>query len=148
MATVIDALIVTLGLDPAGFKKGQAEAGASMKKTKDEAARTAKDMEARGKQAAQFFSQIKKEVLGLTVAIMGAAGIKNFIEKITVSDAATGRMAKNLGLATTELSALQNAAEIGGSSAGGMTATLKGLNEQLQNVAIYGGDPAFYRRSG
>lgn len=49
MATIIDALVVTLGLDASGFKKGQEETKESLDKTRKNSEQTAKDMEAAGK---------------------------------------------------------------------------------------------------
>ena len=65
MATVIDALVVTLGLDSSGFKKGQKETQDGLSKTRKEAEQTAKDMEAYGKRASSFFGSIRTELLAL-----------------------------------------------------------------------------------
>ena len=41
MVQVVDALVVTLGLDPTKFKAGQAETEVALKRTGTEAAKTA-----------------------------------------------------------------------------------------------------------
>jgi hypothetical protein len=71
MATVVDALVVTLGLDAKGFKKGTEETEKSLKATASASVRFAKEMEASGKQAAQVFSAIKMEALGLIGVLSG-----------------------------------------------------------------------------
>lgn len=47
MATVIDAFVVTLGLDPKGVQKGGKEAGEAFDKTKAKAEKVGKDIEAK-----------------------------------------------------------------------------------------------------
>ena len=44
MATIIDSLIVSLGLDAKGFTAGQKQTIEALKKTEGEAAKTAKEM--------------------------------------------------------------------------------------------------------
>lgn len=138
MATVIDALVVTLGLDAAGYKKGQGEATAALKKTEGEATKTAKEMEARGKQAASYFGSIKTQVVGLLAAFTAGSGLKSFVSGIVGSDAAIGRMAKNVGMATGEVSAWQAVAERAGGSAGGMAGSIQNLSRGMQEMALTG----------
>jgi hypothetical protein len=58
MPNVIDSLVILLDLDPSKFNEGQKKALDQLKKTKDSAAGTAKDLESSGKQAAAFFDHI------------------------------------------------------------------------------------------
>jgi Phage tail lysozyme len=138
MATVIDALVVTLGLDATKFTQGQKDSSAALKKTKDEADRTAKEMQAGGKKAGEFFGGIKTQVVGLLGVFTAGVGIKSFIQSIVGTDAAVGRMAKNVGMATDEFSAWQSVAERSGGSAGGMAGSIRNLSQQVQQLAITG----------
>lgn len=138
MATIVDALLVTLGLDPSGFIKGQKQASESLKKTGDEADRAAKDMEAKGKQAAQFFAQIKKEVLGLFTVFTAGKGMEAFVSDVVSSDAAVGRLATNIGMTTESLSAWQGVAERAGGSANGIAASFQNMAQQAQNFQLRG----------
>jgi muramidase (phage lysozyme) len=81
MATVIDALYVTLGLKAAGFIQGQKDTSAALKKVRDEAQTTGKDLEEFGKTGAQFFSNIKTEALGLLGVLAGTAGLGAALSK-------------------------------------------------------------------
>lgn len=125
MATVIDALVVSLGLDAKNFVSGSKQVSGSLKTTSDEATRTAKEMEARGAQAAQFFSKIRNEALALLAVFTAGVGIKNFVENTVVGAASLGRLSQNLGMSTERLSAWQRVAEDAGGTAEGMTAQLK-----------------------
>lgn len=75
MATVIDALTVTLGLDAAQFKKGQQETQEALKQTESAATRTAKTMQAEGGRAAEFFTAAKIEALAFLGVLTGGAGL-------------------------------------------------------------------------
>lgn len=138
MATVLDALVVTLGLDPRKFTEGQKTALEAFKKTQEQSTRTAKEMEERGKQAAQFFSKVRNEVIALGAALLGAAGLEQFISRMTRADAATGRMAKNLGVSVRDLSEWQHAAERMGGSAEATSGSIKGLVTEFQRMSLTG----------
>lgn len=125
MATVIDSLVVTLGLDPKAFKAGSAQARTDLKATSDEAQKRAREMEASGKVAAQYFSKIRNEALALLGVFTAGMGIKNFVEHTILGAASLGRLSQNLGMSTESLSAWQRVAEDAGGSAEGMNAQLK-----------------------
>jgi hypothetical protein len=125
MATVIDSLVVTLGLDPKAFKTGSAQARTDLKATSEEATKRAKEMEASGKVAAQYFSKIRNEALALLGVFTAGMGIKNFVEHTIIGAAGLGRLSQNLGISTERLSAWQRVAEDAGGTAEGMTAQLK-----------------------
>lgn len=134
MATVIDSLVVTLGLDPKAFKAGSAQVRNELKSTSDEATKTAKEMEIRGKQAAEFFSKIRNEALAMLAVFTAGVGLKNFVENTIVGAASLGRLSQNLGMSTERLSAWQRVAEDAGGTAEGMTAQLK---ESQKTVAQF-----------
>lgn len=91
-------------------------------------------MEARGKQAAQFYSKLRNEVVALFAVFTAGRGIKDFVRDITNSDAATGRLAKNLNISVESLSTWRGAAERAGGSAQGIDATLQGLADNFQQL--------------
>lgn len=138
MTTVIDSLIVELGLDPKGFTKGQKDAAAAMVKTKDDANKAAKEMEEAGKRAAQFFSQLRGQVIALFAAFTAGKGIKEFVSDIVSSDAATGRLAKTTGTMVEALSAWRGLVVLAGGSAAGIAGSIQGLVQQFQQFSLTG----------
>lgn len=125
MATVIDALLVTLGLDTSGFKKGQAEADEALKRTKETTVKNAKDIEAKAKVAADSFKGMRREILGLVTAFASVGAIKSFVQGVVTGDAALGRLAETVGMSTEKLSAWRDLAEKFGGSAGDIDAALR-----------------------
>jgi hypothetical protein len=125
VATIVDALVVTLGLDTSAFKRGKAEAGKATKTLTTEERAAAKDIEAANKRAAESFRSVKREVLALVAIFTAGMGLKNFTESTINSAANLGFLAKNLQMSTTGLSAWQRAAERAGGSAEGITRALQ-----------------------
>lgn len=136
MATIIDALVVTLGLDGSSFKKGSDQSKKQLKDLKGDGAATAKDLEARGKQAAKFFSSIKLEALSLLAVLTAGAGLKNFATDQIANSAATARLAQNLNMSTEALSAWQGAAARSGGNAEAMASTLRGVSTELSKFKM------------
>lgn len=138
MATIIDSLLVSLGLDTSAYKKGQAEASAAHKKTREAVEKDNKGIEESSRKAADSLHKIKQEVLALTAVLLGGYGIKAFAENITRTDAALGRMSKNVHMSTQDISAWEGVVKRTGGSAESMDGTLKGLVSQFQQFALTG----------
>lgn len=125
MPTVIDALVVTLGLDKSKFEQGEREANKGIKKTKESALKAGKDMEAAGKQAAVFFSKLRNEALMFVGVLAGYAGVKSFTRSIVDTGTSLGRMSTNLNMSVRDLRAWELAARNAGGSTAGIDAQLK-----------------------
>lgn len=138
MVTVIDALVVTLGLDASGFKKGQEETKESLDKTRKNSEQTAKDMEAAGKRAASFFGSIRTELLALVGVTLSANGIKNFITSTANSLQQLGINSKALDMSAKSLDGWSRAAEAAGSSAEKMQGALAGFQDVLTQIRTGG----------
>ncbi|EIF30969.1 hypothetical protein BCh11DRAFT_06481 [Burkholderia sp. Ch1-1] len=134
MATIVDALVVTFGLDTSQFKKEKAETTKATKQLTDAEKRSGKEIEEANKRAGESFKRVRNEVLSLLAIFTAGMGLKNFTESTIASAANLGFMAKNLQMSTTELSAWQRAAERAGGSAEGIT---KALQDSQQTVAKF-----------
>ncbi|HHK9616537.1 TPA: lytic transglycosylase domain-containing protein [Klebsiella pneumoniae] len=131
-ATVIDALLVTLGLDTSQFRKGQQEVSDDLKKQREDAKNTAKEMAEQGKKAASFFSSIKTELLALTGVTVTAGGLISFVKSTTSGLMDLSIQSKALGMTARELDGFGKAAESAGSSFERITATLQGFQAAKQ----------------
>jgi preprotein translocase subunit SecE len=145
MPTIIDSLVVTLGLDSSGFKKGQTEVKKGLEDTRKNADQTAKDMEAAGKRAASFFGSIRTELLALVGVTLSAQGIKTFITSMTSDLMRLGIESRALDISAKSLDGWERAAEAAGSAAERMAGTLGNFQKTLTNIRTGGGqdDPLF-----
>lgn len=135
-ATVIDALLVTLGLDASQFRKGQQEVSDDLKKQRDDAKNTAKEMAEQGKKAASFFSSIKTELLALTGVTVTAGGLMSFVKSTTSGLMDLSIQSKALGLSARELDGWSKSAEAAGSSAEKISASLQGFQGAIQGARV------------
>ncbi|HCC2837923.1 TPA: lytic transglycosylase domain-containing protein [Klebsiella pneumoniae] len=131
-ATVIDALLVTLGLDTSQFRKGQQEVSDDLKKQREDAKNTAKEMAEQGKKAASFFSSIKTELLALTGVTVTAGGLMSLVKNTTSGLMDLSIQSKALGMTARELDGFGKAAESAGSSFERITAALQGFQAAKQ----------------
>lgn len=138
MQTIIDELIVTLGLDPKNFNKGQKEAATAFATTKLEAKKAGDEIEHSNKNVGQSFSALQTRVLGLLALFMGGKSIKNFTEEMTKLGAETGRSANLIGSTASMLSTWRGAAVVAGGTAAGITSSMKGLVHQFQMFSLTG----------
>lgn len=141
MATIIDEFFLAFGFDTSGLEAGGKKSEKVQKGVRDDADKTAKQLEAAGKKAASFFTSLHREALGFLGALTAANGIKDFVKNVTGADIATGRLAHNLNISTRELSAWEITAERAGGSADGIAGTLSNLSQSIQQFKITGNSP-------
>ncbi|HDZ2171455.1 TPA: lytic transglycosylase domain-containing protein [Klebsiella pneumoniae] len=135
-ATVIDALLVTLGLDTSDFRKGQKDVSDDLKKQREDAKKTAKEMAEQGKKAASFFSSIKTELLALTGVTVTAGGLMSLVKNTTSGLMDLSIQSKALGLSARELDGWSKSAEAAGSSAEKISASLQGFQGAIQGARV------------
>lgn len=138
-ATVIDALLITLGLDTSDFRKGQKDVSDDLKNQREDAKKTAKEMAEQGKKAAAFFGSIKTELLALTGVTVTAGGLISFVKSTTSGLMDLSIQSKALGMSAKELDGWAKSAEAAGSSAEKISAALQGFQDakQLAKVGVY-----------
>lgn len=138
MATVIDSLLVTLGLDPSGFRRGTDEAlraqnelaeqtrrqnaALSEQERKNAAAQKARaqEIQARAKATAEAFAKIRNQAISMLAVFTAGKGISSFTSDTISSTAALDRLADNVGISIDKLAGFKLAAQNAGGSAEGM----------------------------
>lgn len=151
MATVIDALVVTLGLAAGGFTKGVASATKSLSGLNKSSAQNSAAVQKNFKNAADSVKKLRNEALSLLAVFTAGVGIKNFVGNTITSAASLGRMAQNLNLSTKELTAWQRAAVRAGGSAEGITGQLQQSQQAVARFKLGQSDDSitsFFRYGG
>lgn len=149
MATVIESLIVTLGLDATNFRRGTADAGKARKtladnskKLDDEAKKRekelekdrkaqAKEAEKRAKEMGERIAKVRNQVLSLFAIFTAGVGIKNFIANTVESAVQLGYLSQNLKVSIESLQAYGRAAERAGGTTEGAFAQLRESADSL-----------------
>lgn len=142
MTTIIDALVVELGLDASKFESGRKQAEEAFNKTRLGAKKTGDEIEDQTKRLAAGFGEVKSGVLGLFAAFTGV-GVAAFAQQMIKTDAATGRAAKSFGMATQELSKWEGAVKLAGGTAADAQSGIGGLVQALETAKVTGDPSAF-----
>lgn len=150
MATVIDSLVVELGLDPTKFNLQQREAFETAKRLEAQQLKAAKNIEHGVGKAADSFAGLRSAAVTTFAAITGARGITEFAVGAVQAGAAVGRLSRNLDIPTSIISRWQSLATIFGGSAEGMAASFTAMTDAIQGWKIGDVKPiiADYRQLG
>lgn len=141
MASVIDSLIVKLGIDASGFKRGAQEAEEITKKTKKQVSEEAKAEAERKKKAEEGFRRLRASAMLFFAALTGARGLADFVKNTVAMGAGLDRSSKVLGVSANNLSKWGGAAKVAGGSMDAFMGTMQGLNQQLTQLKETGDAP-------
>lgn len=145
MPTIVDSLVMTLGLDGSNFEKGQKKSSEDLKKMKDEHAKVAKDLEESGKRAAEFFHKVRNEALLFFALFTGGMGLKDFVSEQLHSATAMLQMERMTGLGTSALQDYKNMLEEVGGTQADLNSTLESTSKIIGQQA-YSGNSAEYEK--
>jgi hypothetical protein len=141
MPTVIDSLLITLGYDTSGLRRGQADAGQSLDNLDKASDKHAKAQAARSKAMADGFNKVKNEIVSMVAVLVGANSIKGFVADTVSAQAALGRMALNLGTSGRELDAWGAAVESVGGKKSDFQASAQAIAGTLEEIKATGNAP-------
>lgn len=127
MATIIDELIVKLGLDATKFEAEKKKAVSGIDDMKNGTDKASKSFESTAKSALSFF------------AVIGSAtAFKNFVMDVAEGTIQLDNMAKNLGVTATSMLSMQNASKALGGSAQGLQGVLDMLSRSSSELTVKG----------
>lgn len=124
MPTIIDSLLVTLGIDNSSFKKGKKQVDDGIKETR--------------KAAEENFKAISKSALEFFGIIGSTYEIGKFVQNQIEANAALQRFALNLRETAQNISAWSNAAELAGGTSQGLQGTLDLLSRTQTEIKLTG----------
>lgn len=130
-ATVIDSLVVEVGLDPSNLIKGSKEAEDALKKARESSVKDGKEIETQSNKTSESIGGIRTQALGLAAVFGGvsAAAVLTYARSAISGGAAVGRLSRNLGVNATEISKWQGVATIFGSTAEGMASSFTSVSD-------------------
>lgn len=138
MATVIDTLILQLGLDANPLVRGQKDAARALRGTRDEMDKARKAGDAFGRQVGNAFGDLTKQALAFFAVLAGARSMKDFIASAVQSNSALGRLSTNVGASTQTIQAWGKAAERVGGSADATTQSFERMDTALYDLKTNG----------
>lgn len=115
MATVIDSLLITLGVDPSGVKKGMAQASQSID------------------------SGVKSIIQNIAAPLAGAFAFAGMFNNFIAQGTQLGALGDKLGRDVKEIDAWSAAVEQAGGSASAFQSTLASFDKGMRQAAVSGG---------
>ena len=149
MADIVDSFVVALGIDARDYNE-------QIKKYRDDRKRLAEEEQKQNRISQDGQSRtvaglrtLRNETAGFLLMLAGATSVLGFAKDLMTADAATGRFARNTGMATERVSVWENALkQVGGTAQEAQQAlgTLFGIfqNYQLTGDLSKGGALAFF----
>lgn len=131
MPTVIDSLLVTLGLDTRPYLKGIKQTTEDQRKFKEGIKKTTNDV-------GESLGALAKTAGALFLGFEGAKGALSYFAGLTVATANLGRFSQNVGVSAHEVNAWGQAVELAGGSASDAQTDLQGLSSSLTNLKATG----------
>lgn len=149
MTEIVDAFVATLGLDDREYKKSVREYRADRKRLAEEEQKQNRISQDGQSRTVAGLRALRNETAGFLLMLAGATSVLGFAKDMLTADAATGRFAKNTGMATERVSVWENALKrVGGTAQEARQAlgTLFGIfqNYQLMGDLSKGGALAFF----
>jgi len=138
MATVIDTLLVVLGLDAKQFKDGASQVDRDLDKVRKSSDQTAKDMELAGKRAAEFFVELRNQALLAAGVLTGGLGLKEFIGQTTAANRQVGNLSAAFNVNAEKLSEWMGVAKYGGGTAQGIASAIGDIAKSVQEYSTIG----------
>ena len=134
MPTMIDSLVISLGLDAKAVVKGQKQAEGAFKRVQTSAAKMGDGVATAANTAGDAFHSLERKALAFFAVLTAGKTLKAFISDTTSANVAAGNMARNLGVSVNSLTAWQKAAQAAGGSAEDVSGSLGSLVSQFQTI--------------
>lgn len=136
MTTVIDQLVVELGLDASKFTLQQREAFEAAKRLEAQQLKAAKEIEHGAGKASNALSATRSQALQLMAVLTGGAGVIAFGRNIMQADAAVGRLSRNINVSVSEISKWQAVTRIFGGDAQSMAQSFTQMSDAFAGMQI------------
>lgn len=136
MPTVIDSLVVELGLDASKFTLQQREAFETAKRLEEQQLKAAKNIEYGAGRAGSALGGVKTQALEMLAVLTGGVGIISFANNLTHANASLGRLERNIGVSASTISKWQGVARIFGGDAQQMAASFTSISDAFAGWKI------------
>jgi len=136
MATIIDSLVVELGLDASKFEKGQRQAVESLRKfEKDATKHTGNALEGFDKLSASF-KELQGRLLAIGALIAAGLGFNRLMQDATKLNSELGYMSKQIGVSAQEFSKWQLAGATVGATAQDIASSFSVIQKSMADMQL------------
>lgn len=139
MTTIIDALVVTLGLDASNFVKGQRDSDDAMKKFAGSVKRSSGDVERQAKAMTESFGGLERQLLKMATLFTGGLGIVAFVGNLIKTTTEVSRLSTTFGTSAREMLAWQQMGRQVGATAEEITSSYTTMARALSAFKFFPG---------
>ena len=136
MATVIDSLLIELGLDTSKFNAAQKKSVDQLRKFDEQASKSSKNAQRGAKDMGEGFEKARDALISFGVAVFGTAGFTNFVNTMTTANAALGRNANLFSMSARELDAWGSVLKTVGGDADQFQSSLQNLQSGVAQIKL------------
>jgi hypothetical protein len=147
VATLIDSLVISIGLDTKQLDEGQRDAIAKLRQLESSTQAHIKPVEAGFNQLIGTFKEFQSRLLGISALIAGGVGLDRLVGDLARANTQTAYLANSLGQTNRELTKLQAAAVLMGQSKEDATATATAIGNNAASFS-YGQGSSLRRLAG
>lgn len=138
MATVIDELVVVLGLDPSKLKQGRKDAAEELLKFKRDSERNSKEVVKHTGDMTDAFGMLQKKLLGVAALFMGGMGMKEWMDYMVRANSELGYLSQRLDTSAQGLAAWEYAGGRVGAKAGEISGSIASMRSALAAGQLHG----------
>src|SRR6185369_2330828 len=138
MPTVIDSLVVTLGLDAKQFNEEQKQAVKHLQNL-EEATKKHGGQATRGvNEMVTAFKELQGRLLAIGALVAAGLGFNRLTQDVTKAATALGQLSTTMNMSAQDLDAWEKAGRSVGATTGEMTQNLQSLKSQIQEFRATG----------
>lgn len=138
MPTVIDSLVVTLGLDASQFNAQQKKAVQYLRDVQSAADTHVRPAKARVGEFEQGLQALQGRLLSIAGIFMGGMGFQRFVQHVTEATTQAGYLAKSLGVSIEELGKWQGIAASVGASSSEIASSFQAIQDAVSQLNTTG----------
>jgi len=138
VTTVIDSLVLQLGLDASQFSRAQQQEIQKLRQFQEAATATGGAIETQGKRIMEMLSNFRRETVTAIGFLFGGREAAEFVSYVTRLEAATGRLGVTLGMSARQVSDWQGAFQQIGGTAESANAAIGGLSGEMTRFQLTG----------
>ena len=136
MATVIDSLLIELGLDSSKFDKAQKKSVEELRKFDEANQKTSKNIQRTSKETAQGFEKSRDALISFGIAAFSTSAFTSFVSTMTAGNAALGRNSQLFGMSARELDAWGSVLKNVGGTADDFQGSLQALQSGVAGIKL------------
>lgn len=138
MPTVIDSLVVTLGLDAKQFNEEQKRAVKYLQNLEEATQKHGKSATRGVNEMVTAFKELQGRMLAIGALIAAGLGFNRLTQDVTKAATALGQLSTTLNMSAQDLDAWEKVGKTVGATSGEMTQNLQSLKQQIQEFHATG----------